>query len=266
MNRGRRGAHARASAPLSDVLADSDAALLKLDSIDFSYGHLQILSNVSLEFAAGELVAIVGPNGAGKSTLLRVMAGLEVPADGRVWMGGADITGSGPAAHLRSGIALCPANKSIFPDMTVTENLEMGGYSLGRSVLTRQTDEVIGIFPRLGERRRQAAGSLSGGEKQMLSIAKALLLEPQVLLIDELTLGLAPIIVEGLLGAIRGRNEAGTTVILVEQSLNVAASICERAAYIEKGELRFEGPTRDLLERPDLTQAVLFGGHIGEGE
>jgi ABC-type branched-subunit amino acid transport system ATPase component len=240
------------------------AAQLSLRGVEFAYGHVPVLFGVTAEVRAGEMVVLVGTNGAGKSTLLRLMAGLERPTAGAIAVEGEDLGGGGPQHALRRGVVLVPENKAIFPDMTVAENLEMSAYTVPKREVATRVAEAVEVFPRLRERLRQQAGSMSGGEKQMLSIAKALLLRPKILLIDELTLGLAPIVVEVLLEAVRDMNRAGTTIVLVEQSLNVAASICERAIFIEKGTVAYEGATRDLLERPELTRAVLFGGHVNE--
>jgi ABC-type branched-subunit amino acid transport system ATPase component len=247
-------------------LGGDEAALLEVDSVTFSYGVVQILFGVSLQVRAGEMVALLGTNGAGKSTFLRVLSGIAQPSGGSIRFAGEDITGQNAMQTLRRGITLVPENKAIFPDMTVRENIDMGLYTVGpKSELAElRRQKVVDIFPRLGERWKQLAGTLSGGEKQMLSLAKALSLEPRLLLIDELSLGLSPIVVSSLLDAVRQLNEQGSGVLLVEQSLNVAASICERAFFLEKGQVRFEGPTAELLERPDLAQAVFFGGNLAE--
>jgi branched-chain amino acid transport system ATP-binding protein len=240
------------------------APLLEVRSLHAAYGAVPVLFGVTLRVHAGEMVALVGPNAAGKSTLLRVIAGLRPSTDGSVHVRGVDMTGSTPQQFVAQGVALVPENKAIFPDMTVSENLEMAAYTLGRALQAERRERVYAVFPRLRDRLRQQAGSLSGGEKQMLSLAKAVLLEPQLLLIDELSLGLSPITVEALLAAVRDLNEHGTSVLLIEQSLNLAASVCERAILLEKGEVAFEGTTAELLDQPSLSKAVLFGGHVGE--
>jgi ABC-type branched-subunit amino acid transport system ATPase component len=269
---GDRDLYARAPDASDSKAADrtgsgaDEAALLEVDSLTFSYGVVQILFGVSLQVRAGEMVALLGTNGAGKSTFLRVLSGIARASGGSIRFAGEDITGQNAMQTLRRGITLVPENKAIFPDMTVRENIDMGLYTVGpKSELAElRRQKVVDIFPRLGERWKQLAGTLSGGEKQMLSLAKALSLEPRLLLIDELSLGLSPIVVSSLLDAVRQLNEQGSGVLLVEQSLNVAASICERAFFLEKGQVRFEGPTAELLERPDLAQAVFFGGNIAE--
>jgi ABC-type branched-subunit amino acid transport system ATPase component len=248
-------------------VAASAASDIVLDvrGVEFSYGVIQILFGIDLHVMRGELVALLGNNGAGKSTLLRVIAGLETPTAGSVHVGGADVTSLSPAKRLDHGLALVPENKAIFPDMTVAENLEIAAFTLraSPSLVRERTDKVLGIFPRLGERSKQLAGSMSGGEKQMLSLAKAFLLEPKLLLIDELSLGLAPVIVDSLLEAVTTIRKEGASVVLVEQSFNIAASLCERAVFIQKGEVTFQGAMSDLTSRPELAEAVFFGGHDG---
>jgi ABC-type branched-subunit amino acid transport system ATPase component len=238
--------------------------LLQADAVTFSYGPVQVLFGVSLRVNAGEKVALLGSNGAGKSTFLRVLSGLGQPTGGRIILAGEDITNLDARQTVSRGIALVPENKAIFPDMTVRDNLDIGLYTLGSKskIAEERREAVVQVFPRLGERWKQLAGTMSGGEKQMLSLAKALALEPRLLLIDELSLGLSPIVVESLLVAVEQLNNKGTAVLLVEQSLNIAAQICKRAYFLEKGQVQFDGETADLLERPDLAQAVFFGGGL----
>ncbi len=239
----------------------SGSALLAVDAVDFSYGTVQVLFGVSLHVRQGEIVALLGTNGAGKSTLLRVIAGLERPSSGRVAYAGADVAGTDAEELVRRGVILFPGGKSVFPDMTVDENLEVGAFTLRRSpgVRRERIERAYELFPRLAERSAQAAGRLSGGEQQQLGLAKAFLVEPQLLLIDELSLGLAPGLVESLLQSVKAVNAAGATVVLVEQSLTVAASLCKRALFLEKGQVRFEGNTTDLLNRSDIARAVFLG-------
>jgi ABC-type branched-subunit amino acid transport system ATPase component len=235
--------------------------ILTVEHIDFSYGRLQVLFDISLDVRPGEALALLGTNGAGKSTLLKVVAGLERPGAGRVTVAGEDTTGADAEAMVKRGVVLVPGGKSVFPDMTVEENLEMQGFLLRRD--RRRYGErrarVLEVFPRLGERLAQRAGSMSGGEQQQLALAKALLLDPTVLCIDELSLGLAPVIVGELLEIVEQIRMTGVTLVLVEQSLNVAAAMCERAVFLEKGEVRFEGRTAELLERDDIARAVFLG-------
>jgi len=240
-------------------------ALVGIEAIDFSYGTMQVLFGVSLHIEQGEILALLGTNGAGKSTLLRVLSGLAPSDRGRVVFDGTDVTNAGVTEMVRRGLVLLPGGKAVFPDMTVAENLDIGGYTMTREPvqLEHRRRHVLELFPRLGERYDQTAGSMSGGEQQQLALAKALLLEPKVLCIDELSLGLAPAVVETMLDTVRTIRAAGTTVVLVEQSLNVAASICDRAVFMEKGEIRFEGAPSELLERDDIARAVFLGGAEG---
>jgi len=237
---------------------------LQASGIDFSYGQLQVLFGVSLEVHAGEAVALLGTNGAGKSTLLRVIAGLERPVRGTVSYLGADITGAPAESLPGKGLLLVVGGRSVFADMTVAENLEMEAFTarLRRAALDERLAVVYSAFPVLASRRRQKAGTLSGGEQQQLALAKALLLDPKVLCIDELSLGLAPLVVGQLLESVRRIHATGVSVVVVEQSLNIAAEICERSVFLEKGQVRFEGPTRDLLARDDIARAVFLGADV----
>ena len=235
---------------------------LRVGDIDFSYGRLQVLFGVSLEMGRGEALALLGTNGAGKSTLLRVVAGLERPSAGHVVLDGDDITGV-PAEQLAGrGLVLVPGGRAIFTDMTVEENLEMQALTVRkrRSWVRERREVVMATFPRLAERHTQKAGSLSGGEQQQLALAKALLLDPKLLCVDELSLGLAPIVVAELLEIVRRIHAGGVTLLLVEQSLNIAAQLCGRAVFLEKGQVRFEGPTAELMARDDIARAVFLGG------
>ena len=251
------------------VTAESGAVgtgneMLAVRNIDFSYGQLQVLFDISLHVPRGEALALLGTNGAGKSTLLRVIAGLERPSAGSVHFAGRDITGA-PAERLAAdGLALIPGGRSVFTDMTVEENLEMQalGIRKQRALVRERRELVLGTFPRLAERLSQPAGKLSGGEQQQLALAKALLLDPDVLCIDELSLGLAPVVVGELLEIVGRLHENGITLLMVEQSLNIAAQLCGRAVFLEKGQVRFEGRTVDLLEQDDIARAVFFGGAV----
>jgi ABC-type branched-subunit amino acid transport system ATPase component len=237
------------------------ASLLSAEDIDFSYGRLQVLFGVSLQVAPGEALALLGTNGAGKSTLLRVVSGLAHPSSGTVLFDGQDVTQVRAEQLPARGLVLIPGGRAIFPDLTVAENLEMQGLAnrQRRERARQQLALVYDVFPRLAERLRQHAGSLSGGEQQQLALAKALLLEPKLLCIDELSLGLAPVVVQELMETVRGIQRAGVALILVEQSLNIAAAMCDRAVFMEKGAIRFEGRTRELLDRDDIARAVFLG-------
>ena len=236
--------------------------LLQVDDVSFAYGKLQVLFGITVAVHRGEALALLGTNGAGKSTLLRVVAGLEVPSQGTVTLDGKDITGVPAEALATEGIVLIPGGRAVFTDMTVDENLQMQALTVRkrRDWLQERRELVLDTFPRLAERLDQQAGSLSGGEQQQLALARALLLDPKVLCVDELSLGLAPVIVGELLEIVRRIHQSGVTVVLVEQSLNIACELCERAVFLEKGEVRFEGRTVDLLERDDIARAVFLGG------
>jgi len=236
--------------------------MLACRHIEFAYGQLQVLFDVDFTVDEGERVALLGTNGAGKSTLLRVVSGLGLPSRGAVHFQGADITYLDAERRLDLGITQIPGGRAIFGPLSVADNLRVYGHSLGRDrkSLQRGIDATFEAFPRLDERRNQLATSLSGGEQQMLALGKAFILQPQLLLIDELSLGLAPKIVGELLAMVRRINETGTAIVLVEQSLNIALSIVDHAYFMEKGEIRFDGPAPDLLGRPDLLRSVFLEG------
>lgn len=238
---------------------DEAPPLVQLLNVDFSYGNLQVLFGITMEVRAGEVLGLLGTNGAGKSTVLRVLSGLAPPRAGQVMLEGRDVTGTPAEKMAGLGVVQVPGGKAVFPDLTVVENLEVGTYLVKTGDARARIEEQLQRFPRLAERAKSQAGSLSGGEQQQLAIAKALLLRPKLLCIDELSLGLAPVIVEGLLQTVQEINAAGTTVVVVEQSLNVAASLCSRAIFLEKGEVRFEGRPAELLERGDLARSVFLG-------
>jgi ABC-type branched-subunit amino acid transport system ATPase component len=242
--------------------AASGDEVLRVEDVDFSYGALQVLFGVNFEVGAGESLALLGTNGAGKSTLLRVVAGLERPSSGRIAFEGADITGT-PAERLPGrGLVLIPGGRAVFGDLSVAENLEMQAIPVRRQTawLRERRAFVLELFPRLAERLSQRAASLSGGEQQQLALAKAVLLDPALLCVDELSLGLAPVIVQELMQTVRRIHQTGVSLILVEQSLNIAAEMCERCVFMEKGAVRFEGRTEELLERDDIARAVFLGG------
>lgn len=245
--------------------SDTDAPLLQVRNLDFSYGQVQVLFDVAIDVRQGEILALLGTNGAGKSTLLRAIAGLQIPDRGAVRFGGRSVTYLDAEARVGMGIVQVPGGKAVFPSLTVLENLLAGahGFIWDRALVAERVDEVLALFPILRERLGQAAGTLSGGEQQQLALAKALLLRPKLLCIDELSLGLAPVVVQEILETVRSLKERGVTMIIVEQSVNVALSIADRAVFMEKGQVRFEGAAQDLLERGDLVRAVFLGGDGG---
>ena len=243
----------------NEETARSDA-LLSCSGVDAAYGGVQVLFGVDFEVRAGEIVALLGTNGAGKSTLLKTISGLLDPIGGAIYLEGRDISHAGPMVSSRLGVAHVPGGRGVFPGMTVSDNLRAAGwlYRKDQAYVRAATDEVLEYFPILRERMGTLAGDLSGGEQQMLSLAKAFISRPRLLLIDELSLGLAPTIVQRLLEIVRAIHARGTTVVLVEQSVNVALELAERAVFMEKGSVRFSGPTADLLGRPDILRAVFL--------
>jgi len=238
-----------------------NGAAVGVEGVNFSYGRLQVLFDVTAHVDRGEAIALLGTNGAGKSTLLRVIAGLSAPSSGRVTIDGDDVTGRPAEQLVRRGIVLVQGGKGGFSDMTVAENLDVQALTLRADprLFKERRELVLGTFPILRQRLSQRAATLSGGEQQQLALAKAVLLGPAIICIDELSLGLAPVVVQELLAIVRAIHRQGTTVILVEQSLNIAVDVCERAIFMEKGAVRFEGRTRDLLERDDIARAVFLG-------
>ena len=237
----------------------SDA--LACQGLDVGYGQVQVLFDVSLRVADGEMVALLGTNGAGKSTVLRAACGLNLPTRGSVRLYGRDITWLDPERRLALGLAQVPGGRSTFGPLNVIDNLRAHAYTLGtdRRLVESRLDDAMNVFPRLAERRDQPAATLSGGEQQMLALAKALIVRPRVLLIDELSLGLAPSVVGELLGNVRTINQQGTAVLLVEQSVNVALSLADRAYFMERGRVQFEGASAALLQRDDLLRSVFLG-------
>jgi ABC-type branched-subunit amino acid transport system ATPase component/ABC-type branched-subunit amino acid transport system permease subunit len=250
-----------ALAPDWAVDAGQQGPLIAAHRVDVSYGRLQVLFGAELQVRPGEIVALLGTNGAGKSTLLRAMCGL-VPSRGSIRLGDRDLSGASAEQIVRAGVALMPGGKAVFPTLTVDEHLRLATWTFRGDHDRIQEDlaVVTDLFPILAERGDQLAGDLSGGEQQQLALATTLLLRPEVLLIDELSLGLAPMVVAALCDVVRQLNAAGITVVVVEQSVNVALTLAERAVFMEKGRVRFEGPTRELLDRPDILRSVFLQG------
>ena len=251
-------ARARAAAVASPPGA---APMLSVAGADVSYGSVQILFGVDLEVAEGEAVALLGTNGAGKSTLLRAVSGLLRPDRGTVSFDGADITGRPAHQVAAAGLAQMPGGAGVFPSLTVAENLRTAGWLHRRrpEELADVEAEIHRLFPVLAERTGQRAGSLSGGQQQMLALAMVLLTRPRLLMIDELSLGLAPVVVGQLVRVVDDLRRRGTTIVLVDQSVNVALEVADRAVFLERGQVRFSGPTADLLDRPDLLRSVFLG-------
>ncbi|HEY1832139.1 MAG TPA: MFS transporter [Acidimicrobiales bacterium] len=237
------------------------AALLTCRGVTASYGSLNVLFGVDLSVYDGEILALLGTNGAGKSTLLKALTGLLPAEEGSVFFDGEQVDGFTTESIVRRGMTMMPGGRGVFPSLTVGENLRVAGWRLRRDAdaVREARQRIMAMFPVLAEREHTAAGSLSGGEQQMLSLAMAFLVRPRLLCIDELSLGLAPAVVSTLVDAVRQIRDQGTTVVIVEQSVNVALLLAERATFLEKGQVRFSGATGDLLDRPDLLRAVFIG-------
>ena len=238
---------------------------LQVADIDFSYGHVQVLFGVDLEVRKGEVLALLGTNGSGKSTLLRVITGLGTPSRGAVRLHGKTITYVSPEHRVRMGVHMLPGGKGVFPDMSVRANLRMGAYAYRKNPedMERRIERVLDLFPVLSERQNQLASTLSGGQQQILALSRTLLHDPDVLIIDELSLGLAPVVVRDLLAIVERLKAEGLTILIVEQSLNIALSVADRAIFLEKGTVRFSGSAQELADRDDLARAVFFTGEGG---
>ena len=235
------------------------SALLTMQGVSTAYGAVQALTDVSLDVAQGEIVTLIGANGAGKSTLLMTLCGDPRARAGRITFDGEDITALPTHAIMRRGIAQAPEGRRVFPRMTVRENLMMGAEALGRP--GDELPRVLALVPRLEERIAQRAGTLSGGEQQMLAIGRALMSKPRLLLLDEPSLGLAPLVVKLIFGAIRKLNaEAGVTVLLVEQNANLALRLAHRGYVLVNGRITMAGTGAELLAREEIRDAYLGGG------
>ncbi|MCB0963301.1 MAG: MFS transporter [Acidimicrobiales bacterium] len=242
--------------------AEGKLPLLSVRKLQVSYGDVQVLFGVDLDVAEGEIIALLGTNGAGKSTLLKAISGVAPAHRGAVVFDGRDITHAPPEEIAPLGIAQVPGGQGVFGSLTVEENLRAAGWLLRHRgpVRHERVEEALELFPILRERLEDHAADLSGGQQQMLAVAMAFLARPKLLIIDELSLGLAPVVVEQLLGVVRDLRDAGTTIILVEQSVNVALTVADTAYFMEKGEIRFHGPTAELLDRPDVLRSVFLQG------
>ncbi len=253
---------AAARAEVLDARRRGLVELLLVKDLCVAYGQIQVLFGVSLEIAEGEIVALLGTNGAGKSTLLKAICGITEADKGAVILDGRDITHAPPNEIAALGVTEVPGGQGVFPSLTVAENLRVAGWldRRTRHLAAERVSDVLAMFPVLATRLGDQAVNLSGGQQQMLALSMAFLARPRLLLVDELSLGLAPVVVEQLLPAIQLIAAKGTTVILVEQSVNLALTIAQRAYFMEKGEIRFSGPTRELLERPDVLRSVFVEG------
>ncbi|OLE21091.1 MAG: ABC transporter ATP-binding protein [Actinobacteria bacterium 13_1_20CM_3_71_11] len=232
--------------------------LLEIDNITLLYGRIQALHGISLEVDQGEIVALIGANGAGKTTTMRAVSGLRPIASGAIRFAGQDITRMRPDLRVVRGISQSPEGRGIFPGMTVLENLEMGAYTRRDGAAIRQDlDRVFGLFPRLRERMRQPGGTLSGGEQQMLAVGRALMSRPKLMLLDEPSMGLAPMLIQQIFSIITEINQQGTTILLVEQNAQQALSRAHRAYVLETGQIVKSGTGSELLHDPAVKDAYL---------
>jgi branched-chain amino acid transport system ATP-binding protein len=254
--------------PPSTSSTNGREPFLAVRGLDASYGPVQILFGLDLDVYEGEIVALLGTNGAGKSTLFKCITNLLEPTRGSVTFNGEDLSGLPTDEIAARGVVMMPGGKSVFPTLTVRENLRLACWLKRKDpAAVREAEErVLALFPRLQDRIDQQAGNLSGGEQQMLAVSQALIPDPQLLLIDELSLGLAPTVVGQLIDVVRQIHETGLTVVIVEQSITVALQLAERAVFMEKGEFRFTGSTQDLLDRPDILRSVFIAGATAGAE
>ncbi|ASS86986.1 ABC transporter ATP-binding protein [Geobacillus stearothermophilus] len=235
--------------------------MLKVEAIDVFYGNIHALKGVSLEVNKGEIVTLIGANGAGKTTLLKTISGLLKPKSGDIVYEGASIAGKAAQTIVKHGISHVPEGRRVFANMTVEENLELGAFlRKDKDGIQQDFAKVFQLFPRLEERRKQLAGTLSGGEQQMLAIGRALMARPKLLLLDEPSMGLAPLLVKTIFRIIQEINESGTTILLVEQNAHMALSIADRAYVIESGRVVLSGAASELQASEQVKQAYL-GGH-----
>ena len=236
------------------------SASLSITHLDVFYGQIQALRGVNIEVKSGEITALLGANGAGKTTLLRTISGLITPRAGRIALDGVDLVGKEVHDVVRAGISQSPEGRQVFPNLTVRENLELGAYIRTDNVaVARDFEHVLELWPRLRERLAQRAGTLSGGEQQMLAMARAMMARPKLLLLDEPSLGLAPVIVAGIFETIKTINAEGTTVLLVEQNAHLALKIAHRAYVLETGSIARSAPAAELLDDPSIREAYLGG-------
>jgi branched-chain amino acid transport system ATP-binding protein len=238
-------------------MSSNGAPLLQLEGINTYYGQIHILQDENLLVHEGELVCLLGGNASGKSTTLKTILGIVRPRTGRVLLGGEDVTSLPTAHRIKRGLAIVPENRRLFGPMTVLENLEMGAYLQPRADLREEFERVYSLFPLLYERRSQLAGTLSGGEQQMVAMGRALMSKPKLLLMDEPSMGLAPVLVERSFEIIKQVNEAGVAMLVVEQNANVSLSIADRGYVLSTGRVVLEGKAADLLEDEGLRKAYL---------
>ena len=238
-------------------MSENRKPLLQVEDINVYYGAIHAIKGISFEVYSDEIVTLIGANGAGKSTTLNTIAGLLRPRSGRIILEGKDLATIPASRIVSQGMALCPEGRRIFQQMTVRENLEMGGYTRPKSEIPASLEEMFTRFPRLKEREKQIAGTLSGGEQQMLAMARALMSKPKLLMLDEPSMGLAPILVEQIFDIIKELHEAGVTILLVEQNAQMALSIADRAYVLETGRIAMTGEASALLKNDDVRKAYL---------
>ena len=230
--------------------------LLRIEDLKVNYGGIEAVKGISLSVKQGEIVTLIGANGAGKSTTLRTISGLVKPRSGKITFDGQEITGMDPTNIVKTGITMSPEGRRIFPDMTVKENLRVGAY-LRKDDLTEDINWVFDLFPRLKEREWQLGGTLSGGEQQMLAVARALMAKPRLLMLDEPSLGLAPLVVKGIFDIIQEINKQGVTILLVEQNANMALRVAHSAYVLETGRITMTGSGKELLADTRIQEAYL---------
>jgi branched-chain amino acid transport system ATP-binding protein len=231
--------------------------MLEVRDLRGGYGSVEVLRGVSLEIRGGEIVAVLGSNGAGKSTFNNTVCGLYPAFSGRIGFDGGDITRAHPTEIVAAGLIQVPEGRRVFPNLSVLENLELGSYRRGRTGRARNLERVFTVFPRLKERTAQRAGTLSGGEQQMLAIGRSLMAEPRLLILDEPSLGLAPLLVEEMFALIHRLNEDGLAILLVEQNVGQSLEIAHRAYVLENGAIAFHGTPAELLANRELKRAYL---------
>jgi branched-chain amino acid transport system ATP-binding protein len=233
-------------------------SLLSLSALEVSYGGIRAVKGIDLTVEQGELVCLIGANGAGKTTTLKAVTGLVPSAAGKITYDGEDLVGQRPHAIARMGLALVPEGRGVFPQLTIEENLAMGAYSRDdKPAIATDAERVFGLFPRLKERRKQTAGTLSGGEQQMLAIGRALMSRPKLLLLDEPSMGLAPLMVEKIFEVVRLIASEGVTMLLVEQNARLALQVSRRGYVLESGVVTLSGPSAELLHNPRVREAYL---------
>ena len=232
-------------------------AMLEVSSVNVYYGSIHAIKDISFEVNEGEIVTLIGANGAGKSTTLNTVAGLLKPRTGTIEFEGRPITGMSASRIVSLGMALCPEGRRVFQQMTVKENLEMGGFTRQPQELPAALENVFTRFPRLKEREKQIAGTLSGGEQQMLAMGRALMSKPRLMMLDEPSMGLAPILVDQIFDIIRELHSSGVTILLVEQNAQMALSVADRAYVLETGTISMSGNAQDLLQDDDVRKAYL---------